>query len=93
MAVVNQFISSDVSDAREALGVFKKINSVLSVAPINEGIDASLLPAIQDDGGLDARLEQMCKEMDAARESKDWAKSDSIRNEIHAMGYETRQNP
>jgi len=93
LAVVNKFISSEVTDAAEALGVFKKINSVLSVAPINEGVDASELPAAEADGDLDALLEQMCKEMDEARAAKDWPTADAIREKIREMGFETRQTP
>lgn len=93
MKVVNNFLSAKVTDAKVALGVFKKINSVLSVAPINEGIDADLLPTSDADGDLDAQLEQMCKQMDEARANKDWPTADAIREKIRDMGFETRQTP
>ena len=94
LAVVNKFISSPVTDPAEALGVFQKINSVLSVAPINEGVDPDLLPAADAaDEDLDATLEQMCREMDAARAAKDWPTADGIREKIREMGFETRQTP
>ena len=93
MAVVNNFLSSPVTDAKEALGVFKKINSVLNVAPINEDVDTS---GMEEDSGaadIEATLEKLCAEMDEARVSKDWARSDSIREQIREMGFETRQTP
>jgi cysteinyl-tRNA synthetase len=94
LAVVNRFISADVEDASEALGVFRKINSVLSVAPINEGVDPSLLPQVdKGDGDLDATLDSLCREMDAARAAKDWSTADSIREKIRGMGFEIRQTP
>ncbi len=95
LSVVNQFMSSDVSDAAESLAVFKKINSVLNVAPINEGVDAALLPTTGDGlaDDIEAQLQQLCKDMDAARAAKDWPTSDAIRDKIHEMGYETRQTP
>ena len=93
LRVVNNFISADVADPKIALGVFKKINSVLSVAPINEGVDADLLPASEETGDLDAQLDQMCKQMDEARAAKDWPTADAIREKIREMGFETRQTP
>ena len=67
------------------------VYSVLSVAPINEGVDPSLLPEEQADGDLDATLDKLCKEMDAARAVKDWATADAIRDKIREMGFEIRQ--
>ena len=94
LAVVNKFISSPVNNAAEALAVFKQINSVLSVAPINEGVDSALLPTSHEDSGdLDAQLDKMCKEMDAARSAKDWATADAIRDKIRDLGFEIRQTP
>jgi cysteinyl-tRNA synthetase len=91
MAVVMPWISGKPENAREALGVFRQVNSVLSVAPINEGIDGA--QAAAGDSDLDARLEQLCREMDAARSAKDFARSDEIRKQIRDMGFETRQTP
>lgn len=90
MAVVMPWISTRPENPREALGVFKKINSVLSVAPINEGVAG--LPAAGD-ADLDAQLDKLCKEMDAARAAKDFKQSDAIRAKIREMGFETRQTP
>lgn len=92
LAVVLPWISEKPTDPREALAVFRKINSVLSVAPVNEGLAGGDSGAGAD-RILEAQLEQMCKEMDAARAAKDFPKSDAIRKKIHEMGFETRQTP
>ncbi len=91
LAVVLPWISSPVSDPAEALGVFRKINSVLSVAPINEGTAGA--GTLAGANSIDAELERLCKEMDAARGAKDFKRSDEIRNQIREMGFETRQTP
>ena len=74
--------------------MFKRINAVLSVAPINEGMDPALLPeSAGEDADLEAALENLCKEMDAARAAKDWGTADGIRDQIREMGFEIRQTP
>ena len=94
MAVVNKFLSAPVENPAEALAVFKRINAVLSVAPINEGMDPALLPeSAGEDANLEAALENLCKEMDAARAAKDWGTADGIRDQIREMGFEIRQTP
>ncbi len=90
MAVVMPWISNRPDNPREALGVFKKINAVLSVAPINEGVAG--LP-VAGNSELDVQLDKLCREMDVARAAKDFKQSDSIREKIRKMGFETRQTP
>ncbi len=90
MGVVMPWISRKPADPREALGVFRKINSVLSIAPVNEGNETE---PEESDATTDAELERMCREMDAARAARDFGKSDAIRDAIHKMGFETRQTP
>ena len=60
------------------------------MAPINEGANGEARS-----GGTDvsAELEQLCKEMDAARAEKNFQRSDEIREQIRQMGFETRQTP
>ncbi|MGI9518698.1 MAG: cysteine--tRNA ligase, partial [Pirellulaceae bacterium] len=93
MSVVMPWIAQTPDDPREALGVFKKINSVISVAPINEGIEGAEAMSDSADADLDAQLAQLCKEMDEARAAKDFERSDAIRDQIREMGFETRQTP
>ena len=72
LGVVFPWIASKPADAREALGVFNKINSVLAVAPIHQGLDFSESSAAGGGGDGDA-IEiamQWCKELDEARASK-----------------------
>lgn len=91
MAVVMPWISSQPDDAREALGVFRQINSVLAVAPVHQGLEGG--GGSDGDADLDARLEQMCRDMDTARADKDYATADAIREQIRELGFETRQTP
>ena len=39
MGVMNPWVKGDHPDPHESLAVWKKMNSVLSIAPINEGIE------------------------------------------------------
>ncbi len=87
MAVVMPWISSKPADAHEALGVLKQINSVLSVAPINEE-NADEATGNPDDAYQQA--EQWCKDLDAARADKNYDEADAIRNKIIDAGFEVR---
>lgn len=94
LGIMLPWIKSNHADPHEALGVFKKMNSVLSVAPINEGIEDAIeeLVSESDNEALKEAL-QLAKEMDVARSNKDWAKSDECRDKIQAMGFEVQQGP
>jgi len=93
LAVVHAFVKSKHSDPAEALAVWEKINSVLSVAPINEGIENAIDEseyADEDAMTIEQALE-LCQQMDAAKKSKDYATSDSIRAKIIEAGFEVQQ--
>ena len=45
------------------------------------------------DSSLEFEIENMIKERTKARESKDWAKSDSIRDKLKDMGIEIQDTP
>ena len=89
LAVVIPWASGPHPDPRLSLGVWKKLNSVLSVAPINEGIAAAAGLA----AGPDPRLEQAqnwCRELDAARAAKNFSLADELRKRIQEAGFEVR---
>jgi cysteinyl-tRNA synthetase len=89
LAVVIPWASGPHPDPRLSLGVWKKLNSVLSVAPINEGIAAAAGLA----AGPDPRLEQAqnwCRELDAARAAKNFSLADELRKRIQDAGFEVR---
>ncbi len=89
LAVVIPWGQGSHPDAVESLGVWKKINSVLSIAPINEERSE------QTDSNADESLrlaETWCRELDAARARKDFTRADEIRKQIQDAGFEVRTN-
>lgn len=94
LGVMLPWIKGDHSDPQLSLAVLKKMNSVLSVAPINEGIeDAVEEVESESDAAEFAEAQQWADEMDVARKDKDWATSDAKRDKIHAAGFEVQQTP
>ncbi len=70
------------------------MNSVLSVAPINEGIaNAAEEVESESDAAEFEQAQQWANEMDTARQDKDWPTSDAFRDKIHAAGFEVQQTP
>ncbi len=89
LALVNQFARTEHADPYEALGVWKKMNSVLAIAPIDEGLQAS--GQVQDEKDDAYRqAEKWCTELDAARKNKDFALADEIRKRLQDSGFEVR---
>ncbi|MCP4478297.1 MAG: hypothetical protein GY818_09425, partial [Planctomycetaceae bacterium] len=94
LGVMLPWIKSDHPDPRLALAVLKKMNSVLSVAPINEGIaNAAEEVESESDAAEFEQAQQWANEMDTARKDKDWPTSDAFRDKIHAAGFEVQQTP
>ncbi|MEM7783052.1 MAG: cysteine--tRNA ligase [Planctomycetota bacterium] len=94
LGVVLPWIKGDHPDPVESLAVFKKINSVLSVAPINEGIVNAIEEVVSDDDAEEEKqVSLLCAEMDVARKEKNWSRSDEIRDQIQSLGYEVKQGP
>ena len=94
LGVVHPWIRGDHPDPHESLAVWRKINSVLSIAPTNEGIEGAEKWAVSDGGDDDDKLEQaekLCAEMTIARKEKDWTKSDELRDKIIELGFEVQQ--
>jgi cysteinyl-tRNA synthetase len=88
MGVVMPWISTTPKDPHEALAVFKKINSVLSIAPINEGTETETNNDAGDE--LEQEILKLCKELDHARAAKDFSSADAIRSKIRDHGFEVR---
>jgi cysteinyl-tRNA synthetase len=85
LSVVHPWIRSraDGAAAREALGVWRKINSVL-------GIEDTVGPSDEEEATLEL-AEQWCREMNEARSRKDWPTADSLRQRIIDAGYKVNQ--
>ena len=94
LGVMLPWIKGDHPDPRMSLAVLKKMNSVLSVAPINEGIvNAAEELESESDAAEFEQAQQWANEMDTARKDKDWPTSDAFRDKIHAAGFEVQQTP
>ena len=91
LAVMHTWVKGDHPNPQESLGVWKKINSVLSIAPINEGAD-ELLDEADDSGMTIEEAHELCKQMDVAKQNKDYDTSDAIRKKITDAGYEVQQS-
>ena len=82
---MHTWIKSDHRDPALSLAIWEKMNSVLAIAPIGgEGV------GVADGGGADDEGEAMRLEMVAAREAKDYAKSDELRDKLIAAGYDVQ---
>jgi cysteinyl-tRNA synthetase len=91
LGVVFPWISGEHPDPHESLAVFKEINRVLAVAPIEpfEG-DATSFESRDED---ELPIDDLCRQIDEARARKDWSTADSIRKRLQEAGYEVRNSP
>ena len=87
LGVMHNWLKSDHSDAALSLAVWKKMNSVLSIAPINEG-SAGAVSASDDSD--DSEAIQWRDTMVQARQDKDFATSDEMRDKLIAAGYDVQ---
>ena len=93
LAVMHTWVKGDHPNPAESLGVWKKINSVLSIAPINEGMDEKKIADETLESGMTIEeAHELCKQMDAAKKNKDYETSDAIRKRITDAGYEVQQS-
>ena len=87
LGVLHPFLSNPPADAREALAVFRVMNRVLNVAPL-EGAET--------DAGADAAqqdADDKCRRLDEARKQKDFATADALRAELLEAGYDVNTGP
>ena len=88
LGVMHNWLKTDHSDAALSLAVWQKMNSVLSIAPLNEGLagaeDAS------PDGGDDDQAEEWRQKMVEARKNGDYDTSDEMRTKLTEAGYDVQ---
>ena len=89
LGVVIPWVRGDHPDPHESLAVWKKINSVLSIAPVNEGIAEAVADSSSGDDEY-AEADQWCKDLDNARANKDYDAADEIRKKIQDAGFEVQ---
>ena len=89
LGVMHPWVRGEHADPHESLGVWQKMNSVLSISPINEG-EAGAESPVATDGGDDGEAETWRQEMTAARAAKDFAASDELRDKLIGAGYDVQ---
>ena len=77
LGVMHPWVRGDHPDPQESLAVWKAMNSVLQLAPLNEGEDFEAAPASGAPDG-DDEAEQLRLAMVNARQNKDYATSDAV---------------
>lgn len=86
LGIVLPWASSNNDNPRVALGVLRKINQVLGVAPMDFEGEAG-----GDSGGDD--VNGWCKALDAARAEKNYDEADRLRQQIIDAGYDVKTSP
>ncbi|MEL7087333.1 MAG: cysteine--tRNA ligase [Planctomycetota bacterium] len=79
LAVVFEFVNSSPADAAEALGVMRRFDQVLGILPVAGDKLAEV-----------GWAEQRAADLDTARQDKDYAAADAIRDELQAAGYDVK---
>ncbi|MEM7453168.1 MAG: cysteine--tRNA ligase [Planctomycetota bacterium] len=91
LGVMHPWIKGEHPDPQESLAVWKMMNSVLSIAPINEGIAEADQVVVEESGGMTLEeAEQKCKDLDTARADKDYDSADAIRKELQDAGFDVQ---
>ena len=97
LGVMHPWLKGDHPDPQESLAVWRKMNSVLSIAPINEGTEGAVEIAADEGAAGDGSMsmeeaQRKCQEIDAAKKEKDYGKADTLRAELLEAGYEVQQS-
>jgi cysteinyl-tRNA synthetase len=88
LGAILPWASSTPDDAGAALGALNRINDVLAVAPLGAS-DAGSGGA----SGEQAEIESLCRQIDDARQRKDWPTADGLRKDIESRGYNVKNSP
>ena len=87
LGVMHPWVRGDQPNPQESLAVWKAMNSVLQLAPLNEGMEGA--DAVDSaGGGSDDEAEQWRQAMITARKDKDYGASDEYRDKLIDAGYE-----
>jgi len=89
LGVLFPWMSGPHDNPQESLAVLRTINRILDVAPMEHAADLEE----ESSGNDEFDVKALCKGIDDARASKDYAKADEIRNQLQAAGYEVRNSP
>lgn len=91
LGVLFPWVAGEHPDPHESLGVFRAINRVLAVAPI-EPFDGDAMSFDAGEGD-EVPVEDLCRQIDDARARKDWGAADELRKRLKEAGYEVRNSP
>jgi cysteinyl-tRNA synthetase len=88
LAVVLTWINKKPRDAQEALGVFRQINRVLGVAPL----EPTTFPTGVLEFGIvkDPQVLEVCRAIDDARAAQNYALADQLRQRLIDAGYQVQ---
>ena len=88
LGAILPWASSTPDDAGAALGALNRINDVLAVAPLGANDVGSGEPS-----GEQTEIESLCRQIDDARQRKDWPTADGLRKDIEGRGYNVKNSP
>ncbi len=88
LGAILPWASSTPDDAGAALGALNRINEVLAVAPLGAGDVGS-----GEASGEQVEIESLCRQIDDARQRKDWPTADGLRKDIESRGYNVKNSP
>ena len=92
LSVMHPWVRGPHPDPHESLAVWQKMNSVLSIAPINEGTANAIQEvASEEEVATLEQAEGWLAEMLAAKADKDYPTSDALRAKIIEAGFEVQQ--
>lgn len=91
LGVVFPWMAGPHPEPAESLAVFREINRVLAVAPIEPAEPGA--EEIEADDQDELPVKDLCRQMDEARARKDWSAADALRNQLQDAGYEVRNSP
>ena len=92
LSIMHPWVRGPHPDPHESLAVWQKMNSVLSIAPINEGTANAIQEvASEEEVSTLEQAESWLAEMLAAKADKDYPTSDALRTKIIEAGFEVQQ--
>lgn len=85
-------VTSTVQRLRDSVSVMSQVLGILEQDPA-EALSLIRSKAIDAKGVSPDQIDKLVAARDAARNSKEWAEADRLRDELHAMGVELMDSP
>lgn len=87
IGVMNQWIGATSAPAQADAALLRRFDAALGV------LDRPRLDGAGEDGAEAADIEALIAERNAARQNKDFARADAVRDQLAAMGIEIKDGP